>query len=246
MLQQMLSHLLDLFLGQHCFGCRESGTLLCDSCAQKLPPAPLGNDEARPFIACLAYRDERVRKALQALKFRKAKVLAIPLGNILHERLLEELGDALLFSGVFLTPGVEEDPPADGSGSTPGVWKNSSSKLLIVPIPLHKKRQRQRGYNQVTLLAEAMIAAASDHTMELGESILEKVHETKSQVQCKGRDERLSNLRGAFAVRDTGKVLGRHIILLDDIVTTGTTLTEAKATLMQAGAASVTCLALAH
>lgn len=264
----MFSFLFNILLGQSCVGCKQMGTLLCATCEERLPLAP---ERSLPghIITCLSYGDARVRKLVGMLKFRSAWTVATPLGRILYERLLEDLGDALLFSGL-----VDIPSPRLGEGEPPhqqlvNCWCGGKGEvrkalgqplLLVVPIPLSPARLRQRGYNQAELLARALLKHASSSIVipdlirdpgiqsqpfEFIQGALSKTRDTKRQVQTNSRDERLSNLRNAFKA-DPKKVQGRHIILLDDVATTGATLCEAKQALHQAGAASVTCLALAH
>lgn len=114
---------------------------------------------------------------------------------------------------------------------------------LLIPIPLSKQRFRTRGFNQVTLVAEVALqglphlAFASDVLIRL---------EVKTPQTKLTRQERLKNLKGVFAVRNPTLVQGKRILLLDDVVTTGATLDEARAVLLNAGAKEVTCIALAH
>lgn len=104
---------------------------------------------------------------------------------------------------------------------------------LIVPIPLHRKRKRRRGYNQAQILAKEL----SVHTgIPMDESVLKRVRETKPQKELDDKGRRI-NIRGAFAV--THPVTGRRIVLVDDIYTTGSTLDEAAKVLRRAGAEKV-------
>lgn len=111
---------------------------------------------------------------------------------------------------------------------------------LLVPLPLHWRRQFSRGYNQAQL-----IAAILGHHWEIpvSTSILRKTTRTGSQQQLK-RDERLKNLSRSFHA--SAKVSGLHIGLVDDVITTGATLEAASQTLLNAGAAKVSAYALAR
>jgi len=116
---------------------------------------------------------------------------------------------------------------------------------ILIPIPLSKKRMRERGYNQVALVAEKALSSIAHITLKT--AILKKDLHTAAQTTLR-RDERLRNLKGVFTLTH-GKeqeIKGNHIILLDDVVTTGATLSEAKATLLPFSPAAVTCIALAH
>ena len=110
----------------------------------------------------------------------------------------------------------------------------------IVPVPLHRKRLRERGYNQCVLLA-APLAKRLGVPLEL-ESV-EKVRDTPPQSGG-GRDWRRANLRGAFSVVHPGRFTERSVLILDDVVTTGTTVRTLAEALRAAGARRVCALTL--
>ena len=126
---------------------------------------------------------------------------------------------------------------------------------VLVPVPLHWSRQFARGFNQAELLAHALAElspglrpyerAHSERALRLPvERMLRRVRDTGTQTVL-SRGERLGNLRGAFALgrgalgRGAG-VSGRHVLLVDDVLTTGATLDACARVLLSAGAASVT------
>jgi len=114
---------------------------------------------------------------------------------------------------------------------------------LLLPIPLAPQRFRERGYNQVTRIA---IPAVHNHlSITIATHLLERRHHTSSQTRL-GKHARRKNLAGAFQVSDPHQIQGVDILLLDDVVTTGSTLHHARVALMEAGAKSVTMIAIAH
>lgn len=117
-----------------------------------------------------------------------------------------------------------------------------SQESIIIPVPLHKARQRVRGFNQSLLIAEALGAKLG---IPAQDDILRKIRRTKPQMELL-REERLKNMAGAFAVSGSASVRNRTIILLDDIKTTGTTLEEAARVLRDAGAKRVWAITVAH
>lgn len=110
---------------------------------------------------------------------------------------------------------------------------------LVVPVPLHPARLVERGFNQAALLARPVARRLG---ARLGPRLLERVRDTPRQAQL-DRVRRATNLVGAFRVR--GDVAGRHVLLVDDVRTTGATLTECARALRSAGAGRVTTLVLA-
>ncbi len=113
---------------------------------------------------------------------------------------------------------------------------------LIVPVPLHLKRLRERGYNQALLLARAL---GRRHSIEVAPRVLKKVRETPPQVGLK-RDERIRNVKDAFEVTDPFRLSGKGVLLIDDVYTTGATVRECAKTLKRAGAGFVDVLTVAR
>ena len=105
---------------------------------------------------------------------------------------------------------------------------------LIVPVPLHPARERERGFNQAALLAELL---ARKITLPL-RPVLERIRYTTTQTAY-DRAERIENLRDAFRLRKNRDVRGLHVLLIDDVLTTGSTLSECARILRKAGAVSV-------
>lgn len=118
-------------------------------------------------------------------------------------------------------------------------YKIPQEKTILVPIPLHSKRLRSRGYNQAEILAV-------DLSKRLGlpvKNILTRMRQTTSQVG-KTQKERRENIKGVFQLK--GTVEGKAVLLVDDVLTSGATMNEAAKTLKRAGVKEVWGLALAH
>lgn len=113
---------------------------------------------------------------------------------------------------------------------------------LIVPVPLFPKRLRKRGFNQSALLAREM---GRRLRVPVNTSALRRIRDTVPQAGL-SREHRLENIRGAFSLRKPASVSGRRILLVDDVVTTGTTVREAARVLTKGGAVSVTVVAFAR
>ena len=112
----------------------------------------------------------------------------------------------------------------------------------ILPVPLHRKRERMRGFNQAGLLGLS-ISRLSGLPFLTG--VLVKTRNTLAQVSLEAA-ERETNLRGAFEVRKPGLVKGRAVLLVDDVFTTGSTLRECARVLRRSGALEVRALTLAR
>lgn len=113
---------------------------------------------------------------------------------------------------------------------------------LITWVPLSRKRLRRRGYDQARLLAEAVAEALG--TAAVG--TLKKVRHTTAQSQTGSAEKRRANISGAYRVPDPAQIADKRILLIDDIVTTGSTLSECARTLGLAGAEQVVCATVAR
>ncbi len=112
---------------------------------------------------------------------------------------------------------------------------------LITVVPLHKERLRCREFNQSLLIANPI---SKEYSIPL-KNTLEKTRRTRYQNELL-KSERLKNLEDAFSVSPTTEIKGKRILLIDDIITTGSTLGECAKTLLNGGAKSVACFTLAR
>lgn len=114
---------------------------------------------------------------------------------------------------------------------------------VILPVPLHKNRLRERGYNQSELLAKGL----SRHTgVPMLPHLLERARDTKPQSSLSGRTQRIGNLKDAFTCPKPKLVAGKRILLIDDVCTTGSTLVECAQELHRNGAKCVMALTVMH
>ena len=113
---------------------------------------------------------------------------------------------------------------------------------IITWVPLSGKRMRSRGYDQAMLLAQSTALNLDDVAVE----ILKKPHDIQAQSDLSGIAERRANISGAYVVPDQELVDGKAILLIDDIITTGATLSECSKVLLEAGACKVICATLAR
>lgn len=155
-----------------------------------------------------------------------------------YEGLVREAIHALKFGGRRGLAGPLGDLLAGlGPSALPGAAPD-----LLVPVPLHRRRERERGYNQALLLSRRLglawgVAVATDVLVRQGATI--------PQVDLDAPARR-RNVRGAFAVARPEAILGRHVVLVDDVLTTGATAGECARSLSRAGAAVVGVLTVAR
>jgi len=148
------------------------------------------------------------------------------LRGLIHLLKYERVTSAHAPLGDMLAQAISELLPSSGGNSS-----------LLVPVPLHRNRRSSRGFNQAELIARTATKRLP-WKLEFATGVLIRHRETISQVGL-SREERIENMRGAFRVADAARVRGRNIILVDDVMTTGTTLSECARVLKKAGAEKV-------
>ena len=160
----------------------------------------------------------RMRAAIHALKYDRMHGAASKLGRMLAEA----IGD------------LAHQAPAE---------------MLVLPVPLYRSKHRERGFNQARSLAQHAIAALrKTHPawrLTLASSTLMRLRATKSQAGLTPRQRR-QNVRGTFSVSDATAVSGKHVLIVDDIFTTGATVRAAAQALAKAGAATIWVATLAR
>ena len=170
------------------------------------------------FFAPFSYKDKLIHNLIHTAKYYNHTRSAHTLGEILAPLLAEELGDKHMFEEF--------------------------TEAILVPVPLHAKKLAERGFNQTERIAQALVHNLETNTITLDTSLLTRVVYSAPQAHQKNREARIQNMRDAFTASTEAK--GKDIVLLDDVVTTGATLTSAKKTLINAGARNVLCVAIAH
>jgi competence protein ComFC len=199
-----------------CPGCGKIDTFLCTKCEQELHPTPF--EIAPKIIASLPYKNEVVKRALWLLKYRNQRRIASLFGRVLFETIFENLSEKKDFVNI----------------------KN----YVIVAVPMSDKRTRERGYNHALLIANSLKEFIGSGIAVLPNA-LQKVRETKNQAKTKNKSERLTNVKDSMRAKRE-LVVGKHVILIDDVTTTGATLKEATRALKESGAKSVHSYVVAH
>jgi ComF family protein len=156
------------------------------------------------------------------------------------------LYDGALMTAIHELKYAQKSHLADSLGyllaSFAQTWIGELKGLLVVPVPLHPRRLRSRGFNQSLLLARCV---ASKTGADLDFLSLRRTRFTKPQTELSS-EERQRNVRKAFEVINPEAFRGKTIVLVDDVATTGSTLNECAKALKRAGAESVLCLVLAR
>lgn len=228
-IRQTLKILLDLLFPQNCLGCGKNGAIICKNCQESIPEAEdsansENNLSSIPTIAVACYKNEILKNAIWLLKYKKIKIAAEPLSELISDRCIENLSEINIFYSI--------------------------KDCLIIPIPISKIRLKERGFNQAELIASNLTKKLAINmpmiNFSFEQNLLKKIRETSSQVLMKDRVKRLKNLKGSFRVETPEKIKNKNIILIDDVSTTGATLHEATSVLKKAGARIVIPIVVAR
>ena len=170
----------------------------------------------------------QLKEAIWQLKYKKRKELAKPLGELLYKK----------FHEIF------------GSPTYLGSRTSEAKNFVVIPIPLHFKKEYERGFNQAGLLAQEFGKLSNIRCLT---NALVKTRETKAQVAVENKEARIKNLDGAFEINQkqfnhltTQQFNNLTIVLIDDVYTTGATLINASEALAKAGAGDIIGLVVAH
>lgn len=179
--------------------------------ADGLRVCPVCRRIERPFERAVAYGsyDGGLRELIHLLKYDGVRPAAAVLGRMLAEVI------------AALEPGFQQKPVA------------------VIPVPLYKGKRRHRGFNQAESIARAALKAyPACERLQLATDVLLRIRDTRSQIGLTSHQRR-ENMRGAFAVARAAEVIGREVLLVDDVYTTGTTVSECARVLRRAGARQV-------
>ena len=218
----------NLLFPQRCIGCDREGNLICSSCRNSLPRImpPLCPRCGRPQSSgilcpsCVSWRAEidGIRSPFRFDGVTRQAVYQLKYRNLraLAAPLAQLLNDYLITNPI---PGE-----------------------VLVPVPLHRKRVRERGYNQSSLLAREIGKLTN---LPVADDCLIRRRHALPQARTSTVDERHSNVADAFSCRDQ-RLRDKQVLLVDDVATSGATLDACAAALKAAGATSVWGLVLAR
>ena len=218
---------LELLFPPRCLGCDTEGSYVCPECAASLPRLmpPFCHRCARS-IASGNLCGQCANFALAVDGIRAPYLMEGTVQKAVHALKYRNLRAAAPTLASLIVSWMEHNPvPGD----------------TLVPVPLHNRRLRQRGYNQSTLLAQEISRLTG---MPVASEVLVRIRDTAPQVAMHGREERLRNVEGSFAC--SVSLAGQKLVLVDDVATTGSTLSACAIALKARGAASVWGLVLAR
>lgn len=206
MLKNILHPLLHLFIPHHCAGCGSDimsrQQVLCMHCINRLPVTGFHQHAGNP-IEKIFWGRMPVAAAASYLYFSKNSLLQ----HLVHELKYKGNKELGLFLGHKMGEALLQNNRFNDIGA-------------LVPLPLFAARERKRGYNQASLLSQGMAAV-------LSLPVLDKVvlrHTSSDSQTNKNRIDRWLNMQGKFELKQPADIAGKHILLVDDVITTGATL----------------------
>ncbi len=246
--------LLDLFFPKFCLGCNKEGVYLCDDCKSTLDISEFQyclcdkhpfrlSPEQKKHGKCSRCQDKKLSGLYFALPYkdpsassgREKSLTKKLIYQFKYEPYTKDLAKTL--AGILIEHFIISGK------NTEDIWENS----VLIPVPLHNKKLRERGYNQSEELAKELSKITKTPVLS---DILIKIKPTKPQMELSG-EERRSNLQCAFAIKNCSRsgleqFSGKKVFLVDDVYTTGATMEECALVLRNSGAKSVWGIALAR
>ncbi len=184
---------------------------------QKIPKSEcLKNQKIKSIFK---YKNEITKTVIWEIKYKKNKKIIKKFSKILYEFILEEFSNEMIFSN----------------------FKNP----LLIPVPMSKNDFKKRGFNQSELMVMEIKKLDINNLFEFTPDLILKTKDTTHQSKLKNKEERLKNLNGCFSINNN-IINNRNIIIIDDVVTTGATMSEIFKILKEAGAKKIIGFSLAH
>lgn len=219
--------MVELFYPNLCFACEQrpapKNRSICVHCEYHITPTNYHLMADNPVMERFWGRIP-LQHASSSFAFTKGGLLQ----NLIHQLKYENKPEIGIELGKIYGTLLKETPPYN-------------TVHYIVPVPLHPKKKHARGYNQAAMFAQGL---AIGMEKEWSEDFLIKVEHTETQTK-KSRLDRFANVESAFGLANLDKIQGKHLLLVDDVITTGATLEACAATLLEVEGVKVSLAAIA-
>ena len=223
-----LKDLFYLFYPSICSNCSEqllqNENVICTFCRHDLPLTNF-TSYTKNKVSAIFFGRVTIEKAYSLLLFRKEGITK----NLIHDLKYRGNEGVGIFFGNWLGEILMKN-------------KEFSTVDLIVPVPIHLKRKKIRGYNQVTKFGERLSTYLN---IPFIEDVLVRQSSTKTQT-LKARFERFNDLETKFLVNNTTQFKGKHLLIIDDVITTGATLEACARALLKTPDIKISILTMAY
>jgi ComF family protein len=236
MFKKLIYFCFDIFFPKQCFGCQKGETHLCEDCKSSF--VEISHYQyclcKKPMLLidqCHNCKNKKLDALYSAVSYKKILVKKL-IHYFKYESFVKELSkplSSLIIDHFYL---LEQQP----------YFLKNKINFILIPIPLHIKRLKWRGFNQAEELAKEL-SKFLDIPLIL--NCLIKNKETLPQTELKS-EKREKNIEGVFLIKNDQEIKGKKILLVDDIYTTGSTMEEAARVLKKAGAEKVIGLTIAR
>ena len=221
-----IDDLKELLFPRYCKVCRRrlmhSEQHLCIHCLLELPRTHYERDPNNLLMQHFMEWSEVIRATAYFYYYKEGEY-----SNLIHHLKYKDHPEVGTYLGRIAAMELKESGFFDGID-------------LIIPVPLSKKRYRQRGYNQCDYIAKGISKATS---IDISNKSIERMVNTDTQT-AKGRMDRWKNTEGIFRIKDATTLTGKHILLVDDVATTGATLHACTSALLTVPGVRVSVFAL--
>jgi len=220
---RIFNFFLNLIFPQECLFCHKEIDRpypLCKDCEKQISISSIGNvSPSIKYLSALgsasSYQNNILRETIHCFKYRKITSLQYPLANLLI-RFIENNNKLLSFK---------------------------RENVCIIPIPLSKKKQRQRGFNQADLIAQIIVEHFHWNYLP---NVIQRIKDNPPQAQIEDHQKRKKNVKGIFQIIPSKQNLkGKTVVIVDDVYTSGATMEEAARILKKTGAKEIIGLVLA-
>ncbi len=215
----MLEDILNTLFPEHCIECGKQSSALCAICERRITTRPVALSGTTATL--FDYQNPIVKKAIRALKYERRRALGKYFGTALYREFFKQL--------------------AHGP-------HRKTEEILLVPIPASAKGLATRGYNHAAIIARtiAELGKKDGLTIHVCDDVLYKKKEVAPQARTKNRRERKENVDHIFEVKNAETVTGKTVILIDDVITTGATIADARRALKTHAPKRILAIAVAH
>ncbi len=214
MLKKIIEYLADLIFPEKCLICGVTGSIVCEKCEKTFKPLNCRIIETKqPLdkLFCYSPYSGSMKTLITKFKFHKKKQAAPFIASYMSETIL------------------------------PNIAAGEKENTILIPVPLHQKRERTRGFNQSLLLAKNISGRLK---ISYDNNIVGRIKNT-AYMHCLSKTERFKNIKNAFIIKNIKSIENKNIIIVDDITTTGATLLQIASLLKKNGARTVYALTAA-